>query len=102
MHGVGGCASDLLDVSLKGILVARPEKCTIPPAGTHVTLEVCLEGSERTIRMDATVAHASTDAIGFSCRGFDLASVAELRRLVELNLGDEALLERELDALASA
>jgi hypothetical protein len=39
------------------------------------------------------------DLLGFVCRHIDLESISHLRRLVELNLGDESLLERELAAL---
>ena len=39
------------------------------------------------------------DLVGMVCRHIDVDSISHLRRLVELNLGDEALLERELAAL---
>jgi len=38
--------------------------------------------------------------LGLSCREIDLDSITHLRRLVALNLGDEALLDRELGLLA--
>jgi hypothetical protein len=37
--------------------------------------------------------------VGLHCRHIDIESLAHLRRLIELNLGDPALLERELAAL---
>lgn len=99
MHGFGAYRAALLDVSLKGVLVARPADC-LPAPGSRATLEIRLDGSERVIRTDATVARSSDGLLAFSCHGLDLESAAELRRLVELNLGDETLLERELEALA--
>jgi hypothetical protein len=45
------------------------------------------------------VAHIEDDRVGVSCSHIDLDSAAHLRRLVELNLGDEAQLHRELQAL---
>ena len=39
--------------------------------------------------------------LGFECTRIDQQSISHLRRVVELNLGDEALLQRELKALIS-
>ena len=38
---------------------------------------------------------------GLHCLAIDIDSVTHLRRLVELNLGDPALLEREVSALVA-
>ena len=38
---------------------------------------------------------------GLICRNLDIDSATHLRRLVELNLGDPKLLERELSALVT-
>ncbi|VAX04921.1 hypothetical protein MNBD_GAMMA20-584, partial [hydrothermal vent metagenome] len=43
--------------------------------------------------------HSENDHIGFRCEHIDLESISHLRRLVELNLGDAKLLDRELSAL---
>ena len=50
--------------------------------------------------MEATVVHHQGQDYGLACREIDLDSVTHLRRLVALNLGDAALLERELTLLA--
>ena len=50
----------------------------------------------------ATARGQDGELIGFVCRHIDVDSISHLRRLVELNLGDEALLERELAALGEA
>ena len=49
--------------------------------------------------MDARVAHVGCGLLGVVCQLIDIDSATHLRRLVELNLGDPALLERELSAL---
>jgi hypothetical protein len=49
--------------------------------------------------MDVTVAHCESEHVGFHCDHIDIDSITHLRRLVELNLGDPELLERELSAL---
>jgi hypothetical protein len=49
--------------------------------------------------MDVEVAHQENDEMGLNCKDIDVDSITHLRRLVELNLGDPKLLERELSAL---
>ena len=49
--------------------------------------------------MLASVAHIDDKTIGFTCENIDLESISHLKRLVELNLGDKALLHRELASL---
>jgi hypothetical protein len=51
--------------------------------------------------MQGVITHVEGLYIGLACRNIDLDSVTHLRRLVELNLGDVALLERELSALVA-
>jgi hypothetical protein len=63
-------------------------------------LTIELEGTGGlAIAMDVTPIHLGENRLGFRCDRIDLASASHLRRLVELNLGDPALLERELAAL---
>ena len=47
------------------------------------------------------VAQAQELQLGLVCRSIDLDSVTHLRRLLELQLGDPTLLERDLAALFS-
>ncbi len=87
----------LTDISLHGALVQRPDHWE-PVEGQVYRLDVCLN-NEVTIHMDAQVAHSSEDRVGFRCDELDVDSITHLRRLVELNLGDPELVERELSAL---
>ena len=92
--------AQLLDISLKGALLGAPHGWT-PAPGTRCRVEVLLaagEGQPR-IHMDAHVAHVESEQIGLRCAHIDLNSAAHLRRLLELNLGSEALLARELAEL---
>jgi hypothetical protein len=45
--------------------------------------------------------HSERAQVGFECEYIDLDSISNLRRLVELNLGDSVLLERQLGSLGS-
>ncbi len=93
-------ATRLLDVSLRGALILWPGAWNVAP-GDPVTLRVELAPPQAIIAMDCTVAHVGSDSLGLYCERIDLASVAHLRRVVELNLGDPELLQRELAALSA-
>ena len=67
----------------------------------NCTLRLPLGDPDATIRMQGTVAHTEGLYLGLSCRNLDIDSATHLRRLVELNLGDPALLEREVSALVA-
>ena len=90
--------SRLLDISFKGELIVAPVGWEADSAG-HCQLELRLDG-DVVIGMDGTVVHCEDGHLGFRCDHIDLASISHLKRLVELNLGDEALLERELSELS--
>ncbi|MNF62344.1 Cyclic diguanosine monophosphate-binding protein [compost metagenome] len=90
-------AAELHDISLKGLLVIRPADWDGDPArpfDARISL-----GAGIIVQMEVALTRADGDQLGFVCRHIDLDSISHLRRLVELNLGDEALLERDLTAL---
>jgi PilZ domain len=90
--------TELVDISLKGALVHCPEPVQAGP-GTAAVLTVRLEDTPVVITMKGTVAHVEGQRLGMHCLSIDLDSITHLRRLMELNLGDPGLLERELFAL---
>ena len=90
---------NLIDLSFKGALV-RLGTPIHPEIGSQCTLELSLNDSGDIIRMEMNIIHQENGCLGLSCREIDLDSMIHLRRLVELNLGDESLLNRELSALA--
>ncbi|MWV11808.1 PilZ domain-containing protein [Pseudomonas sp. R-28-1W-6] len=88
---------ELHDLSLKGLLVKRPRDWNgdpDQPFSATITLD-----SETRLQMEVVLTRTHDGLLGFVCRHIDLDSISHLRRLVELNLGDESLLERELAAL---
>lgn len=87
----------LLDLSLQGLLVERPEHWEVV-AGEPLQVRIYL-GFDANVYMEADLAWEREGLLGFTCRHIDLDSISHLRRLVELNLGDETLLERELTLL---
>lgn len=89
--------SELIDLSLKGALIKRPQHWP-ETLDTELILDLKLDDAT-VISMDVSVAHVEGDRIGLQCQDIDLESITHLRRLVELNLGDAGLLERELGQL---
>lgn len=87
----------LHDVSLKGLLVKCPNAWNGDPHQPFIA-QIALD-SETRIEMEVVLTRTVNDMLGFICRHIDLDSISHLRRLVELNLGDERLLERELAIL---
>jgi len=91
----------VLDLSLKGALLRLPVGSQ-QESGSPCLLRVQLGGTETSIAMAGEVAHVEGDRVGVICRSIDLESITHLRRLIEMNLGDAALLERDLKTLISA
>lgn len=95
----GACwESQLLDISLKGALLERPPNWD-GASGDTLTLEIPLGMGTARIHMEVVVAHVEPERLGLRCVHIDIDSIAHLRRLVELNLGDPELLNRELSSL---
>ena len=90
--------SQLLDISLKGALLATPEEFGECP-NCSCRLMFMLNETDVTIMMVGNIVHQEDGQLGFRCDNIDLDSITHLKRMVELNLGDESLLERELGEL---
>lgn len=89
--------SKLVDISLKGVLIEHPPKWN-GKVGTHYRMDLRIANSV-VISMGVITAHVMPHRIGFQWQKIDLDSFAQLKRLIELNLGDPELLNRELSAL---
>ena len=88
----------VIDLSLKGALIRLPAGASAAEGETG-QLHVRLGETEDRISMDIKVAHVEGRYAGMVCESIDIDSVTHLRRLVELNLGDPELLDRELSSL---
>ena len=90
---------ELIDISIKGALIAACSGAT-PEAGTPCQLIINLdESNEVQIIMNGTIAHKIENRVGIHCESIDVDSMVHLRRLVEYNLGDIDLVNRDFDAL---
>ena len=94
----GSWNCQLLDISLKGLLATMPADWQAKTGDLYL-VEMLTENEEATIRMEVSVMHTEDNHAGFRCEHIDLDSISHLRRLVELNLGDSDVLDRELSEL---
>jgi len=101
LSGQAGTADVMLvDLSLRGALVEPPAAWRELAPGTGLELHLRLgDDASVAIYMETEVVHHAHGRMGLRCTHIDLDSVTQLRRLVAMNLGDAAVLERELSAL---
>ncbi len=93
----GEWSVQLVDLSLKGLLVQKPTHWH--GIGTELfQVDIHLDANTD-VQMQVRLAHDQTGQLGFKCEYISLESISHLRRLIELNLGDQAELERQLGAL---
>jgi PilZ domain len=91
-------ACKIADISLKGCLLELEQPLPVEP-GDRCTLSFSLS-DELSIVMDIGAVRINGGQAAFICQNIDLDSITSLRRLVELNVGDSQLLERDLSALS--
>jgi c-di-GMP-binding flagellar brake protein YcgR len=88
---------NLLDISLKGMLVEPPDNLEIDlnnPCGMALFL-----GEDISIHARVNITRVSNGNWGLKWLEIDVNSLRHLRRLIELNSNDPALLTRELSEL---
>ncbi|MDO6427493.1 PilZ domain-containing protein [Thalassotalea sp. 1_MG-2023] len=89
-------AVNIHDISLNGALVSAPN--------THVDIlnklgVLHFNLNETPVSMHVAIVHVESEEVGLRCNAIDIDSVTHLRRLVELNLGDDSQLHKELSQL---
>jgi hypothetical protein len=92
-------SAHLVDVCLSGALVSIEQEIEISQ-GQNASVSIELLGASKHIDILATLVRREGDLLHFKLENIDLESSAHLRRLIELNLGDASLVERELHQLA--
>lgn len=91
----------LRDISLKGALVVLGDTGHPIREGDQGHLTIRLDEGSVEMKMEVTVAyfHPVRHACGLSIQTMDVETASHLRRLIEVNLGDEDALQRELNNL---
>ena len=90
---------EVLDISLKGVLIQVSEDWDGNLDNPFEIKVVLSEDEADVIVMSTVAAHRAGSLIGMKIQYIDLDSITHLKRLVELNIGNDALLERELASL---
>ena len=88
---------NLIDISLKGMLVEPPPDMDIDitkPCAVALFL-----GDDAAIHARVTIEHTNKGNWGLQWLHIDVDGLKHLRRLLELNLSDPSLLDRELAEL---
>ena len=88
---------ELHDISLKGALVESTSALSLVE-GDKAELVLYLS-NEVMIRMPSTLRSVRGLSYGVEITQLDLDNIAHLRRLIELNLGSDELIHRNLEAL---
>jgi len=89
--------AQLLDISLKGLLLAKMGPYQLQP--TTPSLVKIVLSDQTSITMSAQVVHQNLEQLHLACITIDIDSISHLRRLIELNIGDANAAERELSEL---
>jgi hypothetical protein len=89
--------SEVIDISLKGILIKDDNIEFDPRLPLYIRISL---GENDHIDMKAEWTSRQKNAQAFRWTQVDIDSMVHLRRLLELNTGDEALIERELAKLS--
>ena len=86
---------EVADLSLHGALIKCPDNFSAQP-GDKLLLNLILGQDDVSIGMEVHVVHLHDDLIGLECEHIDVESMTHLRKVLELNLGDPNLMEREI------
>lgn len=96
--------SELIDISLKGVKISIPVDWSEDwETAEHSNFEITLilAKDEVEIKILAALKHHEEAVLGFQTIHIDVDSASHLHRLLELNLGDSKLLDREYLELIS-
>lgn len=87
------------DLSLHGLLLSAEQ---VPDLVVHSSVNVSftLPESDITIHLQAEVLSTQNDIVRLKIDNIDIDSISHLKRLVELNVGNDRLLHREIEHLS--
>lgn len=91
-------STNLLDLSLKGALVDTPADWP-EQAPSPLQLQFKLGDSDIELNLAVALCHQHADHLGLKNISSDIETASHLKRLIQLNIGDESLLNREIDEL---
>lgn len=93
-------SANLRDLSLHGLLLSSPNGSEKLDPQQPMDVHFTLPGSDVVISLEAEIVELTSAFIRTSIQHIDIDSISHLKRLVELNVGDETLLHREIEQLS--
>jgi hypothetical protein len=90
----------IIDLSIHGVLI-RPHGVLRSNIGVQYQLVIPLDDNVSSIKMSLKMSHQHPENLGFVCESIDLDSITHLRKIIELNSVDPAMLDRDLAMLCS-
>ena len=88
------------DISLNGALIQTPDHENSLKGQLGELSFLLNDNKETQVIMHIAVVHETPEEMGLQCNAIDIDSITHLRRLVELNLGDDSQLNKELSQLS--
>ena len=92
--------ADIRDLSLHGLLLSLDSTPTPLRQNQLADIEFSLPDSDITITLVADLVGIHDNILRASIDHIDIESIGHLRRLIELNVGSDELLHRELEHLS--
>lgn len=91
--------SSVQDLSLHGVLL-QCNSCSKLNESLPITVRFTLNESDIEIQLEASIISTNNTSMRLRIEHLDIDSISHLKRLVELNVGDDSLLHRELEYLS--
>ncbi|MEZ9175699.1 PilZ domain-containing protein [Vibrio kanaloae] len=97
-QGQGNISGSIQDLSLHGLLIQCNELQQLSD-NVPVQVSFTLTNSNINIQLEATIVSTINTSMRLRIEHLDIDSISHLKRLVELNVGDNELLYREIKHL---
>ncbi|NIY81649.1 PilZ domain-containing protein [Vibrio hepatarius] len=91
--------ASISDLSLHGLLITCDQANKLN-LDKQIDVEFALLGSDITIQLTGNIVEINNNMIRLSIDHIDIESIGYLKRLVELNVGDDELLYRDIEHLS--
>lgn len=92
--------ANLRDLSLHGLLLSSPDDRDRLDQNLPMDVHFTLPESDVVLSLQAEIVELNENYIRISIQHIDIDSISHLKRLIELNVGDETLLHREIEQLS--
>ncbi len=98
-QGLNQLDTTIQDLSLHGLLLETSSPAELE---LHSPVEICFvfSESEQSVCLNANIVSLNQNAIRLKISSIDIDSISQLRRFIELNVGSDELLNRELEHLS--